>query len=97
MRDIVSPSSVRKVRDFNPLACMVQDKQGLTTMVEVDYRLLDCPGVVVDDDGNIVVADVRNKCIQKFTSEGKFIKTVGEEGNGCLEFSFPTGLNLQIS
>ena len=46
-------------------------------------------GVAVDDDGNILVADMFNHRIQKFTSCGKFITAVGKEGNKPLVFKHP--------
>ena len=49
-------------------------------------------GVAVDDEGNILTADVRNHHIQRFTSDGQFIAAVGEEGSELLQFSYPRGI-----
>ena len=38
-------------------------------------------GVAVDGDGNILVVDMLNSRIQKFTSDGMFNKTVGKRFN----------------
>ena len=43
-------------------------------------------GVVVDGEGNILVADHGNYRIQKFTAEGQFLTAVGTEGSGPLQF-----------
>ena len=46
-------------------------------------------GVAVDDDDNIVVADHNNDRVQKFTSDGKFIKAVEKK-----EFRHPRGIAI---
>ena len=48
--------------------------------------------VTVDGDDNIYVADNSNHCIQKFTSDGVFIASVGSYGDGQLQFTFPQGV-----
>ena len=51
-------------------------------------------GVAVDDNGNILVVDLYNSCIQKFTPDGTFITTVGKKGNNLLEFNQPMGIAI---
>ena len=46
----------------------------------------------VDDDGNIYVTDSGNARIQKFTSDGQFLKTWGVSGIDNGEFKKPTGI-----
>ena len=46
--------------------------------------------VAVSEDGDIVVAS-GGHCIQKFTSNGEFITTVGTRGSSALEFQSPVG------
>ena len=46
-------------------------------------------GVAVDDEGNILVADYGNNCIQKFTSDGQFLASAGTKGTGPLQFNCP--------
>ena len=43
-------------------------------------------GVAVDDEGNILVADCDNQCIQKFTNHGLFLASVGTKS---LQFRSP--------
>ena len=43
-------------------------------------------GIAVDSSGNIYVADVRNQCIQKFSSNGQFITKWGSYGSGDGQF-----------
>ena len=53
----------------------------------------DCPiGVAVDTDGNILVADLNNHRIQKFTSGGQFLTAVGTWGDRPLQFKFPNAI-----
>ena len=51
-------------------------------------------GVAVDNDGNILVADTQNNCVQKFTSDGKFITAVRNQGKKELQFDYPTGIAI---
>ena len=43
-------------------------------------------GVAVDNNDNILVVDCDNHRIQKITSNGQFVKTVGKESSGHLQF-----------
>ena len=57
-------------------------------------QFIDPRGVVVDDGGNILVADEKNHRIQKFTTDGKFITATGKGGNKQLEFRNPVGIAI---
>ena len=46
-------------------------------------------GVAVDDEGNILVADMGNRRIQKFTNDGQLLASVGTKGTGPLQFNSP--------
>ena len=48
----------------------------------------------MDGEGNILVADVQNSCIQKFTVEGQFLAVVGTKGSGPLQFSSPIDIAI---
>ena len=50
--------------------------------------------MAVDDDANILVADIGNNRIQKFTPDGKFITAVGKRGNEQLEFFGARGVAI---
>ena len=51
-------------------------------------------GIVLDGEGNILVADCRNHRIQKCTAEGQFLAAVG---SGPLQFSHPTDIAFNTS
>lgn len=46
-------------------------------------------GVAVDDSGNVYVTEQNNDRVQKFTSNGAFVKTWGSYGNGNGQFTGP--------
>ena len=49
-------------------------------------------GIAIDGGGNILVADLNNYRIQKFSPAGKHLQTVGTRGSGTLQFLQPLGL-----
>ena len=49
-------------------------------------------GITVDRDGIILVVDSGNHRIQKFTNDGYFLKAVGSNGKGPLQFNHPTDI-----
>ena len=51
-------------------------------------------GVAVDGEGNILVADINNHRVQKFTPEGQFLTAVGTGCDGRLQFDHPRGLTF---
>ena len=58
-----------------------------------DREFINPRGVVVDGNGNIFVSDEGNNRLQKFTSNGVFMCSAGNKGNGPLEFPTPTGIS----
>ncbi len=54
-------------------------------------------GVAVDSAGNVYVADKENNCIQKFTSEGVYLKKWGSQGSGNGEFTKPSDITVDNS
>lgn len=55
----------------------------------VPGQLITPRGVAVDSGGNVYVASVGNDVIQKFTSGGVYLATIGSEGNGDGELNQP--------
>jgi hypothetical protein len=50
--------------------------------------------LVVDNGGNVYVLDSENHRIQKFGPQGIYLKTIGREGEGPLEFVNPWALDI---
>src|SRR5258706_3669510 len=46
----------------------------------------------VDSAGNVLVVDMRNYRIQKFSPDGQFLMKFGSQGTGKGEFNDPTGI-----
>ena len=59
------------------------------------YQFTSPCGVVTDGEGNILVVDQNS--ILKFTSEGQVVTSVGTEGSGHLQFSYPWGIAFNAS
>lgn len=55
------------------------------------YRILD---IQCDLQGNIYILDYGNRRIQKFDTQGKFIKTIGRKGNGPGEYTTPLAFDI---
>ena len=55
-------------------------------------KLSNAFGVTVDKDDNIYVVDCNNHCVNKFSSNGVFVKAVGRQGSGNLQFISPRGI-----
>jgi len=55
------------------------------------YRVTD---LKVDEDGNIYVCDGGNRRVLKYSNKGKYVRTIGRQGQGPGEYSFPSRLFL---
>ena len=55
-------------------------------------QILNPQGIAIDDDDNVYVSSEFK--LQKFTSKGKFIKCVGQQGSKEGEFNDPYGMTL---
>ncbi len=49
-------------------------------------------GIALDQEGNLLVADVTNNRIEKFNPKGEFLSAFGEFGSGLGKFNRPTGV-----
>ena len=57
-----------------------------------DGQFVSPPGVAVDSDDRIIVADSNNHRIQIFDSAGNFVSKFGSNGSGNGQFNFPNGV-----
>jgi DNA-binding beta-propeller fold protein YncE len=53
--------------------------------------------IAINENGSVYVADTYNHRIQKFTSDGFFIKAWGQRGNGEGEFDYPYGIAIDTT
>ena len=51
-------------------------------------------GIITDTSGNVYVANTGNNRIQKFTSGGKYLSSIGEFGRGKENFNLPVDVNI---
>ncbi len=58
-------------------------------VVDEDYLMFDILDLDQDREGNIYIVDTGNRRIQKYNSDGKYLKTIGRRGQGPDEFVFP--------
>ena len=78
---------------LNPLVSVQQEnyafitKWGSTGSERGQFR--DPYSLAVDSAGSVYVGDLENHRIQKFDSDGKFLKTWGSEGSKKDELKFP--------
>jgi DNA-binding beta-propeller fold protein YncE len=54
-------------------------------------------GMAADSNGNIFVADTNNGRIEKFSSSGAFITSIGTKGTGYGQFGEPNGIAIDRS
>jgi sugar lactone lactonase YvrE len=52
-------------------------------------------GVAVDDNGDVYVADHGYHCVYVFNQQGTRIRTIGSNGNGDGQFSYPSSIALR--
>ena len=53
--------------------------------------------IAVDSSGNVYVVDTGNDRVQKFDSNGTFIRTLGSNGTGNGQFSSPESIAVDSS
>ena len=59
------------------------------------YLMFLCIGISINKvTGDVIVADKLNHRVQVFTSDGKFIRKFGSEGNLDGQFYFPTAVTV---
>jgi DNA-binding beta-propeller fold protein YncE len=60
-----------------------------------DGQVISPYDVVIDSSsGNVYIVDTGNSRVQKFTTDGSFIKKWGNQGSGNSQFSFPSSIAI---
>jgi uncharacterized protein (TIGR03663 family) len=94
MRRDLASGSVASVSDSSPSGALVR----LLAQQEIGEpgELTNPTGVVVDDEGNVYVADTQNHRVQIFDPQGDLIRTIGGPsfGSGPQQFYEPRGLAI---
>ncbi|MFF5993843.1 S-layer homology domain-containing protein [Lysinibacillus sp. KU-BSD001] len=76
-----------------PLSLVAASSVGqFTTFLPNNGQFREPYGIAVDAGGNVYIADTNNHRIQKFTSDGTFIKKWGSYGSNDGQFNTPTGI-----
>ncbi len=79
----------------NPKAALVFiNKIGSFDSRDENYNFYVPSDIVVDKNGNIYILDTGNHRIQKFDMSGKYLATLGEKGQGPVEFNMPYSLDI---
>jgi hypothetical protein len=89
------PGGIRRVMSPGPTAWT--DTNGWKLVAELriegsegDSAILSDPiSLALDDDGRVYVADVRPAMVKVFDRTGRLIRTIGRDGSGPGEFTFP--------
>ena len=77
--------------------CSVYNRKGkkLSQWSFSSQKLRTC--IAVTSDNLVLVSDSHNHQIKVFTLEGKFCTSVGQKGNGPLQFDVPVGIAVHPS
>ncbi|XP_033214497.1 E3 ubiquitin-protein ligase TRIM71-like [Belonocnema kinseyi] len=66
----------------------------LSSIIPKDEQLSKPQGLVIDDEGNMIIADSRNYCLKIFDNEGVFQRRLGQLGVADTEMDRPGGVAL---
>lgn len=80
--------------DDSPLKIELVAQIGSTEDEDDNYLLYIPEDITADANGDLYVLDGGNTRVQKFTNDGKYILTIGREGQGPGEFRWPTNINI---
>jgi hypothetical protein len=80
--------------EFASLILDLQEEINIGRDDDKNYLFWLIHDIQVDDEGRIYVDDARNFRIQVFDRNGKYLKTIGRQGQGPGEFQQPTKLRV---
>jgi hypothetical protein len=78
--------STKQSSEFENLESLSYDKDLITTAGNNDVLIGNMAGLEVDDSNQIYIADTKLQKIHVFSSEGKFLESIGRRGKGPGEF-----------
>jgi hypothetical protein len=95
----VSSSQIRVINnprepEFGSLILDLQEEISIGRDDDKNYLFWLIRDIQIDDEGRIYVGDTRNGRIQVFERTGKYVKTIGRQGQGPGEFAQPTILRV---
>ncbi len=97
---IVSENGLEVVKNpaepqFGTLALDLAEDLSLESETDKNLSFYRIRSVRVDRDGNIFVLDAGNFRIQVFDRNGRFVRSIGRQGQGPGEFQFPARMGLE--
>ncbi|HEY4647154.1 MAG TPA: 6-bladed beta-propeller [Steroidobacteraceae bacterium] len=91
------------VAGISSLAVLVQDPPGRTAAVDLtiggieareDYSFVAISGLAFAPDGRIIVTDLRDHVVRMYENSGAFVYSIGRQGAGPGEFTFPIAATI---
>ena len=79
---------------YGELKLELQEDLSIGSEDDKNYFFYVVKDIAVDSEGNIYVVDARNYRIQKFDRNGKYLQTIGRQGQGPGEFQRPARIQL---
>ena len=82
-----------------PSRCSVYNREGkkLQSFASQNSTSFSTSCVAVTSDNHVLVSDPYNHEIKMFTMDGKFCTSVGQKGNGPLQFNYPSCIAVHSS
>ncbi|MFC2161840.1 6-bladed beta-propeller, partial [Acidobacteriota bacterium] len=79
---------------FGVFAFELEEDLAIGDVNDEDYFFPRRVDLKVDDDGNIYIRDGGNNRVQKYDQKGVYVRTIGRQGQGPGEYTYPSRLFL---